>query len=247
MTSQPVHEAHSDAQHEPQTELGRSGTMSILKNDIRSYYIYIKTMIVYMTTLTALVLGLAKLNEPIKQIYEGRAWLLIAVAVLPITVALVFVAIPDALRYRGERRLAEQGVRGKLSRPGYFRITPYEDNPIDRERYAAADEAHIDVLAWLRHVEQPIQYLTGLSGTGKSSLLNAYILPELRNEFSNCRTIIVPRHDPLNALRNELLKPGVVWKKPPIEIQEIRRCSRRHPSICIRPGCCSSSISSRSS
>src|SRR5262249_53187558 len=162
------------------------------------------------------------LNEPLKQLFGGHTWLLILVAALPLAGAFVFEAMPAWAGRLRERKLKDRGVQGTLNRPGYFRITPYEDAPVDRKAYARPDGAHKDVVAWLRHAQQPVLYLTGLSGTGKSSMLAAYALPQLREGSVPVRAIVVPRHDSLRALREELLRPGVIWKKPPVEAEDLK-------------------------
>jgi hypothetical protein len=63
---------------------------------------------------------------------------------------------------------------------GYFRIGPYLDTAEDRTKFGRADRIHEKVVAWLKRAEATPLYLTGDSGSGKSSVLNAYALPELR-------------------------------------------------------------------
>ena len=63
---------------------------------------------------------------------------------------------------------------------GYFRIGPYLDTAEDRAKFDRADRIHEKVLAWLKRADATPLYLTGNSGSGKSSVLNAYALPELR-------------------------------------------------------------------
>jgi hypothetical protein len=64
----------------------------------------------------------------------------------------------------------------------YFRIGPYLDTDKDRHGFTRADEAHEKVLACLRQSSSVPLYLTGDSGSGKSSLLNTFVLPALRND-----------------------------------------------------------------
>ncbi len=61
-----------------------------------------------------------------------------------------------------------------------------------------------------------ILFLTGRSGSGKSSLLNAYVLPRLQEASPPFHTLVVRSfHDPIEALFKSLLKSGAVWKSPP--------------------------------
>ena len=49
-----------------------------------------------------------------------------------------------------------------------------------RGRFARADRAQERALAWVEGAESPVLYLTGDSSVGKSSLLDAWLVPELR-------------------------------------------------------------------
>jgi formylglycine-generating enzyme required for sulfatase activity len=64
---------------------------------------------------------------------------------------------------------------------GYFRIGPYENTAADLAAFDRADQAHNKVLDWLVQASALPLYITGDSGSGKSSLLNAFVLPKLRN------------------------------------------------------------------
>ena len=63
---------------------------------------------------------------------------------------------------------------------GYFRIGPYLDTAEDRAKFDRADRIHEKVLDWLKRADAIPLYLTGDSGSGKSSVLNAYALPGMR-------------------------------------------------------------------
>ena len=73
--------------------------------------------------------------------------------------------------------MEELGIKGRLRDPGYFRLKPYGEGELCNR----ADQADKRVLKWLREGKTNINYLTGFSGTGKSSLLQASVLPALRN------------------------------------------------------------------
>jgi hypothetical protein len=62
---------------------------------------------------------------------------------------------------------------------GYFRIGPYLDTAEDRAKFDRADRIHEKVLAWIKRADATPLYLTGDSGSGKSSVLSAFALPEL--------------------------------------------------------------------
>jgi hypothetical protein len=89
--------------------------------------------------------------------------------------ALLFVAIGQvlmpAIQARRRRKviaIPEESLRG----PTTFRLKPYEET--DHDGFGRPDRAHHEALRWLREADEPFLYLTGFSGTGKSSLLHAW-------------------------------------------------------------------------
>ena len=87
----------------------------------------------------------------------------------------------------------------------YFRIGPYLDTAEDRAKFDRADRIHEKVLDWLKRADAIPLYLTGDSGSGKSSVLNAYALPGMREAGW---TIIEARawQDPERALTEAVAK-----------------------------------------
>jgi formylglycine-generating enzyme required for sulfatase activity len=117
-----------------------------------------------------------------------------------------------ALEWRAEqnrRMLQALAVKPGIEQTGYFRIGPYQDTVEDRTKFSRPDRAEAKVLEWIKKSAQVPLYLTGDSGCGKSSLLNAFVLPKLREEGW---TVVAARawQDPQGALRDALLRlPGV--------------------------------------
>jgi Leucine Rich repeats (2 copies) len=116
------------------------------------------------------------------------------------------------LEWRAERnRAALQALAVKIGaeQAGYFRIGPYQDAAEDRAKFSRPDHAEQKVLEWLKKSTQVPLYLTGDSGSGKSSLLNAFVLPKLREAEW---TVVEARawQDPQAALRDALRRlPGM--------------------------------------
>lgn len=139
---------------------------------------------------------------------QQTAWLryglLVCLPVLIVTLQL-FVE----WRAARNRRLAQALAMTPQAVPGgYFRIGPYLETPEDFASFDRADQAHKKVLDWLLQACAVPLYLTGDSGSGKSSLLNAFVLPSLR---ARQWTIAEARvyQDPESALRDALAKlPG---------------------------------------
>lgn len=112
------------------------------------------------------------------------------------------------------KKIRERVISGEVIEPAYFRLTPYTAR--DHRRFWRADGTHLAVLSWIEDAKSPILYLTGASGTGKSSLLEAYCLPELRQR--GWRAITVRSFaDPAAELVGALKVPGSIWDKPPSE------------------------------
>jgi energy-coupling factor transporter ATP-binding protein EcfA2 len=187
----------------------------------------------YLSSLLALLTGLTKLREPIESLFGSKdPKLVLSVAAIPLGVLLFADAVPAWIARLRERRLRYWGVHGAIKDPGYFRITPYDDNPRDRDSYSRADNAHLDILDWIRQPREPLLYLTGRSGAGKSSLLNAFVLPTLRESAPKVRTVTIRSFDdPIHSLRQTLTEPGFLWRQPPQDelsiIELLRRAGER--------------------
>ncbi len=131
---------------------------------------------------------------------------------LPALVAIAQIAAEWAAE-RKRKQAQALAVKIEAVPEGYFRIGPYLDTPEDRAKFDRADRAHEKVLAWLKRADATPLYLTGDSGSGKSSVLNAYALPELREAGW---TVVEARawQDPENALTEAVgkLTAARKWK-----------------------------------
>ena len=141
----------------------------------------------------ALVLAFTQFKELTKPL-SGIHWVLQIGIVfgLPL-LAFLFHTIPTFFDQRRRKQLTE--ISGTLQ-SGYFTLAPREN----QETFQRTDGMHEEVLRWLSQRNEPLLYLTGLSGSGKSSLLAAWVLPKL---IGKDYLIIRLRgyQDPLTALR----------------------------------------------
>jgi hypothetical protein len=121
--------------------------------------------------------------------------------------------VQEWLAQRNRATLQALAVKAGVEQTGYFRIGPYLDSAEDRTKFSRADRAEYKVLEWLKKSTEFPLYLTGDSGSGKSSLLNAFVLPKLREERW---TVVEARtwQDSQAALRDALLNvPGISLSK----------------------------------
>jgi hypothetical protein len=163
-------------------------------------------------SLVALVLGFVLIIKVgIHQIPELEnaipAWAYIGLFGLCILVVVIQVVL-ELLGERTRRAMQMLAVKPGAEQTGYFRIGPYRNTPEDRAKFKRADHADEKALAWIEASDHIPLYLCGDSGSGKSSLLNAFVLPKLREREW---TVVEARawQDPERALRDQLLKlPG---------------------------------------
>jgi conflict system STAND superfamily ATPase len=178
----------------------------------------------YLAAITTVGLTWQKLPEPLTSLHP---WVR-AVVVFSLPVLLfIFHGIPALLEQRRKKQLTQ--ITGDLQ-TGYFSLCPREHE----ESFARADGEHEKILQWIER-RRGVLYLTGLSGTGKSSLLNAWVIPHLVEDRKNHVIRLRGYQDPLAALQHELLEPGVIWQKPSPEAGDVRALlerANRH----VRPG-----------
>jgi Leucine-rich repeat (LRR) protein len=163
-----------------------------------------------LLSLLLLVLGfVAAVRVGVRQIPEFEHilpswafWVLLALCFLAVVAQIV-------LEWRANRNrvaLQELAIKPGAVQTGYFRIGAYADTDEDRKQFTRPDQAETKVLEWLKRATAQVPlYLTGDSGSGKSSLLNAFVLPTLREQGW---TVIEARtwQDPVDALGKALGK-----------------------------------------
>jgi hypothetical protein len=110
--------------------------------------------------------------------------------------------------------------------PTTFRLRPYDE--ADHAGFDRPDRAHHEAVRWLQTAAEPFLYFTGVSGSGKSSLLHAWIVPELAAANPPIRTIVVRSYaDPIAQLTGALTKPGAIWDKRPRSADSLRELLER--------------------
>ena len=181
-------------------------------------------MTAYFVASAAAITAFKQLPEPFKN--AAPLWLRIAlISALPV-LALVFQAIPELIERNRKKQLTE--IKGHLQ-AGYFQLAPREDET----SFTRPDGVHEEILRWIDQRTGSVLYLTGLSGSGKSSLLAAWVVPRLER----MDTIVIRLRgyqDPVAVLEQELLQPGVIWQKPTAETGGVRPLIER-ASRYIRP------------
>jgi len=181
-------------------------TMRLATSWVGLFTAYAAAVILVFTKFGELKEGLEKMHLP--------PWAGIAlIAAFPV-LALVFSTIPALIEQRRIKRYSE--IKGAIQ-TGYFTLRPRENE----EGFERADNAHQEVLRWIENTREPVLYLTGASGTGKSSLLSAWAIPKLQRG----KYLVVQLRgyeDVLARLKGELLEPGAIWDRPPAKTDDLR-------------------------
>jgi hypothetical protein len=133
-----------------------------------------------------------------------------------VVLALLFLLwlMPRWLDWQNRRRAIEFGIHGHVKDPEYFRLTPY-DAASDFRR---ADNAHEKVYGWLVGNPAPLLYLSGASGSGKSSIISGWVLPRLAQQgVPICVVTARVVGNPITAVTQALLKREAIWERPPTD------------------------------
>jgi hypothetical protein len=140
--------------------------------------------------------------------------LLTIVSLAPLVLFGVFYLLPEWREASDRRRLDELSVKGKIKKPGYFRLIPYTER--DSSDFFRSDDAKTTTVEWISASQVPVLYLYGQSGVGKSSLINAAIIPTLKQSTPSWIVVQIRiQIDPLESIKLALLKPDAIWRNPP--------------------------------
>jgi Leucine-rich repeat (LRR) protein len=166
---------------------------------------------------TALLLAFTKFKELKSGLHELGISPLVGIALVAVFPLAAFLCstVPSVIEQRRIKRYAE--ITGALQ-TGYFTLRPRQtEDAFDR-----ADNAHHEILRWLQNNREPVLYLTGASGTGKTSLLSACVLPKL--EAANHVVIRVRGYEIvlLERIREGLSEIGLVREKEPSTPEGLR-------------------------
>ena len=186
-------------------------TVRIATSWVGLFAAYAAAVTLALSNVKKLQAGFAELGLP--------PWVGIALlAALPL-VALVFSTIPSFLEQRRIKRYGEIKVDVTA---GYFTLRPRETEA----EFERVDKAHEQVLRWIENSKEPVLYLTGASGTGKSSLLAAWVIPKLIREG---HVVIQLRgyEQLLERIKDRILEPGLIWAQPPGRDVDLRSLLER--------------------
>lgn len=165
---------------------------------------YLAACAAVVTVAGTLWFAVAKARLPMEVLYA---------APVPFLLVFCFTTLPRWLADRQKRWLISRISIAPDLGEAYFQIGPYR--PSQRKRYQRADGAHRQMLEWFVGSRAPILILTGESGTGKSSLLEAYLVPELESLTPPFRVVKVRTLGrPEIQLREALLLAGAIWENP---------------------------------
>jgi len=174
---------------------------------------WVGLFVAYASALAVLLIKSKELKQGLQNVGLPPWLALVLIAAFPL-LAFVSSTIPALIEQRRIERYSK--IRGSLQ-PGYFTLHPRQTE----EGFKRADNAHIDVLSWIKNSKEPVLYLTGASGTGKSSLLSAWVIPKLQRE--NTVIIQVRGYEDICAkIKEEILRPGMIWDRVPTKTDDLR-------------------------
>ncbi len=193
---------HPDLASTPNLDVARKGPQGLLD------------AIVVIGSLTTAAIAMTKFRDAIAGLLGGvPEWIVPALSgALALLFIVWFVIVPRLRAARRDQRLKRILAGMHRVPPGAFRLTPFTDSEQDQRAFNRADGEHVRILNWFKRSDETLLYLMGRSGVGKSSLLNAYVLPHLFDDFRIIHLRGV--RAPLGRLRDALLKPENIWQDP---------------------------------
>ena len=116
-------------------------------------------------------------------LYKEQPLILFLALIVPVLIIGIFFSLPAYQRARRERKIRPLAESSTPPKPGYFRLQPYEVE--DAADFKRPDRAIEECLGWLERTKHSVLYLSGASGVGKSSLVNAALIPKMtQNDWS---------------------------------------------------------------
>lgn len=190
----------------------------LLRRTVRIVNSWFGLFVAYFAAFSGAILAFQKLEEPLK---GYPRWMRLALVLLPLVLAFLVHTLPATLDSYRRRHLNE--IKGEL-KAGYFRLSPRDKI----EGFSRVDNKHQEVFDWVADPPSEILYLTGLSGSGKSSLLSAWVIPKLSQQSPGVLTLKLRGfQDPATQLESELRKPGIIWQRPPTGQENLRSLLER--------------------
>jgi hypothetical protein len=178
----------------------------VLDNTVRLATSWVGLFTAYIAALTVGLTNYKGLTGGLEQAHLPPWSGLVLISVFPLG-ALVFSTIPSLIERRRAKRYAEIRVDPEA---GYFTLRPRDA----AKTFERADQAHVKVLRWIKETSEPILYFSGASGTGKTSLLTAWVIPQLQNEHN---VVIQLRgyEQVLERIREGVLTAELGTRRPP--------------------------------
>lgn len=155
-------------------------------------------------------------------------WSLI-LAALPFVGFAFLYFVPAWLEAKGEHQRRIYAVDGIPKNSRYFRLTPYDEE----DTFSRADEADKSIIRWIQRSTEPVLYLYGQSGVGKSSLLSSGVIPVLKRKESGWIAISLLLEPNLDSeIKEAFLKPQAIWRDPSrfanLEVDALLERADRH-------------------
>ena len=194
--------------------------------------------VVLLGMLLAYVVVLAVLYRFFREDLAGlRDWVgeiaFWGILLAPIVFIFVFSFLPTVFRGWRERQLRRITITEGPREGTVWRLHPYGRQ--DRSQYLRPDGADDRALAWLEESEETLLYLFGASGSGKSSLIAASVLPRLEEAGWASLSTRIDR-DPSEQFREALLDSPKLFAKTPSRNTGLKTLLERAAQERVRAG-----------